>query len=59
MKFMHTFRFLRDLEAHFWQDIKLARVCDLIAQYSKSEFDVYIRYIQNQVYQDRTLTKLQ
>nr|CAB3260960.1 uncharacterized protein LOC100176478 [Phallusia mammillata] len=52
-------KFLQDLEKHFWKEFKLTKICELIAQYAKSDFDVYVRYIQNQTYQDRVLTKLQ
>ncbi|XP_078492645.1 ephexin-1-like [Ciona intestinalis] len=52
-------RFLEDLEKHFWSDLKLTKVCDVIAKYAKQDFSVYILYIQIQVYQDRVLTKLQ
>ncbi|XP_039268208.2 uncharacterized protein LOC120343153 [Styela clava] len=52
-------RFLQDIEQHFWAKLYLTDIAKLTAQYATSEFEVYVRYVQNQVYQDRVLTDLQ
>jgi len=51
-------KFLRELENHFWNEIKLTKVCDLVSKFCKDDFGVYEIYIQNQVYQERKLHNL-
>lgn len=52
-------KFLKEIEEHFWNSIYLTDVAKITAKYARSDFDVYVRYVQNQVYQDRILTDLQ
>merc|ERR1712228_673748 len=42
-----------------WQEsVLLSGICDIIRQHAKENFQVYVKYCSNQVYQDRTLKRL-
>lgn len=51
--------FLQEIEQHFWSKLYLTAIAKITARYATADFDVYVRYVQNQVYQDRVLTDLQ
>lgn len=50
--------FLIDMEAYFRQDPMLINLCEIIYMHSEYKFDTYVTYVQNQIYQLRTLAKL-
>lgn len=52
-------RFLQEIEQHFWSNLYLTEIAKITANYASNKFEVYVRYVQNQVYQDRVLTDLQ
>ncbi|XP_064641845.1 uncharacterized protein LOC135496459 isoform X3 [Lineus longissimus] len=49
---------LRDLEARWQKSCVLDDICDVVGDHASKNFDVYVRYCSNQMYQSRTLTKL-
>ncbi|XP_040271244.1 ephexin-1-like isoform X2 [Bufo bufo] len=51
-------RFLMDLEARVDEDVIISDVCDLIYQHSVHHFTVYVDYVRNQVYQEKTYSEL-
>jgi len=51
-------RFLSDLESRWQESVLLSGICDIIRQHAKENFQVYVKYCSNQVYQDRTLKRL-
>ncbi|CAL8107441.1 unnamed protein product [Calicophoron daubneyi] len=50
--------FLRAMEACFRKDPMLVSLCGIIYQHAETKFDAYVNYVQNQMYQTRTLEKL-
>jgi len=51
-------RFLSDLESRWQESVLLTGICDIIKAHAKENFQVYVKYCSNQVYQDRTLKRL-
>ncbi|XP_030071874.1 ephexin-1 isoform X4 [Microcaecilia unicolor] len=51
-------RFLLDLEQRIEENIVISDVCDIIYQHAVSHFGVYITYVCNQTYQERTYRNL-
>ncbi|XP_029472573.1 ephexin-1 isoform X2 [Rhinatrema bivittatum] len=51
-------RFLLDLEQRMEENIVISDVCDIIYQHAANHFGVYITYVCNQTYQERTYRKL-
>nr|XP_033814432.1 ephexin-1 isoform X1 [Geotrypetes seraphini] len=51
-------RFLLDLEQRIEENIVISDVCDIICQHAANHFGVYITYVCNQTYQERTYRKL-
>nr|CDJ97049.1 Dbl homology (DH) and Pleckstrin homology and Src homology-3 domain containing protein [Haemonchus contortus] len=51
-------RLLSDLETRLEQNLVLDDLCTILVQHFESNFDVYIKYCSNQVYQERTLRRL-
>jgi len=51
-------RFLSDLESRWQESVLLSGICDIIKAHAKENFQVYVKYCSNQVYQDRTLKRL-
>ncbi|KHJ98339.1 RhoGEF domain protein [Oesophagostomum dentatum] len=51
-------RLLSDLETRLEQSLLLDDLCSILLQHFESNFDVYIKYCSNQVYQERTLRRL-
>lgn len=52
------FRLLCDLESRLEESLVLTDVCDILCEHFETNFDSYVKYCSNQVYQDRTLKRL-
>lgn len=53
-----TCRLLCDLESRLEESLVLHDLSDILASHFERNFDAYIKYCSNQVYQDRTLRRL-
>ncbi|XP_071988422.1 ephexin-1-like isoform X2 [Engystomops pustulosus] len=51
-------RFLMELEERVDEDVVISDVCDIILQHATHHFSVYIDYVRNQVYQEKTYSQL-
>ncbi|XP_060768859.1 ephexin-1 isoform X2 [Neoarius graeffei] len=51
-------RFLQDLLARVDESVLISDVCDIIYHHAHTHFSVYIEYVRNQVYQEKTYSKL-
>ncbi|XP_057712202.1 ephexin-1 [Corythoichthys intestinalis] len=51
-------RFLKDLEDRVFETIVFSDICDIIHYHSQHNFPAYIDYVRNQIYQEKTYTKL-
>ncbi|XP_060719626.1 ephexin-1 isoform X1 [Tachysurus vachellii] len=51
-------RFLKDLLARVDECVLITDVCDIIYFHAHTHFSVYIEYVRNQVYQEKTYNKL-
>nr|XP_051690154.1 ephexin-1 isoform X1 [Oryctolagus cuniculus] len=51
-------RFLLELERRMEENIVLSDVCDIVYRYAADPFSVYITYVSNQTYQERTYKQL-
>ncbi|XP_077445799.1 rho guanine nucleotide exchange factor 15 isoform X2 [Stigmatopora argus] len=51
-------RFLKDLEERVFETIVFSDICDIIHYHSQHNFPAYIDYVRNQIYQEKTYTKL-
>uniref|UniRef100_A0A1I7VTS3 DH domain-containing protein n=1 Tax=Loa loa TaxID=7209 RepID=A0A1I7VTS3_LOALO len=51
-------KLLSDLENRLQESLVLSDVCDILCDHFETNFDPYVKYCSNQVYQDRTLRKL-
>ncbi|XP_041444914.1 rho guanine nucleotide exchange factor 15 isoform X2 [Xenopus laevis] len=51
-------RFLMDLEDRVEENIIITDVCDIIYQHALHHFPVYIDYVRNQVFQEKTYSEL-
>uniref|UniRef100_A0A8R1TK75 Uncharacterized protein n=1 Tax=Onchocerca volvulus TaxID=6282 RepID=A0A8R1TK75_ONCVO len=51
-------KLLSDLENRLQESLVLSDVCDILCDHFETNFDSYIKYCSNQVYQDRTLRRL-
>ncbi|XP_017315663.1 ephexin-1 isoform X3 [Ictalurus punctatus] len=51
-------RFLQDLLARVDECVLISDVCDIIYHHAHTHFSVYIEYVRNQVYQEKTYSKL-
>ncbi|KAK6733972.1 hypothetical protein RB195_017628 [Necator americanus] len=51
-------RLLSDLETRLEQSLVLDDLCSILLHHFETNFDVYIKYCSNQVYQERTLRRL-
>uniref|UniRef100_A0A915Q3B3 Uncharacterized protein n=1 Tax=Setaria digitata TaxID=48799 RepID=A0A915Q3B3_9BILA len=49
---------LSDLENRLQENLVLSDVCDILCDHFEANFDPYVKYCSNQIYQDRTLRKL-
>ncbi|XP_045067747.1 rho guanine nucleotide exchange factor 15-like [Coregonus clupeaformis] len=50
--------FLKDLENRMEESLVFSDICDIIHFHAQHNFPVYIDYIRNQIYQDKTYTSL-
>lgn len=55
---LNFFRLLSNLENRLQESLILSDVCDILCDHFQTNFDPYVKYCSNQVYQDRTLRKL-
>ncbi|XP_026773452.3 ephexin-1 isoform X2 [Pangasianodon hypophthalmus] len=51
-------RFLQDLLARVDECVLISDVCDIIYHHACTHFSVYIEYVRNQLYQEKTYSKL-
>nr|XP_019595337.1 PREDICTED: ephexin-1 isoform X1 [Rhinolophus sinicus] len=51
-------RFLLELEHRLEENIVISDVCDIVYHYAANHFSVYITYVSNQTYQERTYKQL-
>ncbi|XP_066135288.1 ephexin-1 isoform X4 [Saccopteryx bilineata] len=51
-------RFLLELERRMEENIVISDVCDIVHRYAADHFSVYITYVSNQTYQERTYKQL-
>ncbi|XP_006893525.1 PREDICTED: ephexin-1 [Elephantulus edwardii] len=51
-------RFLLELERRMEENIVISDVCDIVYRYAADHFSVYITYVSNQTYQERTYKQL-
>ncbi|XP_030194931.1 LOW QUALITY PROTEIN: rho guanine nucleotide exchange factor 15 [Gadus morhua] len=51
-------RFLKDLEDRMEQNLVFTDICDIIHYHAQHNFPVYIDYVRNQIYQEKTYTTL-
>ena len=51
-------KFLADLESRWQESVVLSGISDVIMKHANQNFQVYVKYCSNQVYQDRTLQRL-
>ena len=51
-------KFLADLESRWQESVQLSGISDVIMKHANQNFQVYVKYCSNQVYQDRTLKRL-
>lgn len=52
------FRFFKELEERHQQNIVIDDISDIVYRHAQSNFDPYITYCSNEVYQQRTLQRL-
>ena len=51
-------KFLEDLEKRWQSSFLLNGLCEVVRHHAENNFQVYVKYCSNQVYQDRILKKL-
>ncbi|KAG7497967.1 rho guanine nucleotide exchange factor 15-like [Solea senegalensis] len=51
-------RFLKDLDDRIFKDVIFSDICDIIHYHAQHKFPVYIDYVRNQIYQEKTFTAL-
>lgn len=51
-------RFLLELERRMEENVVISDVCDIVHHYAANHFSVYITYVSNQTYQERTYKQL-
>ncbi|KAM9441313.1 rho guanine nucleotide exchange factor 15 isoform 2-T2 [Clarias gariepinus] len=51
-------RFMQDLLARVDESVLISDVCDIIYHHANTHFSVYIEYVRNQVYQEKTYSRL-
>lgn len=52
------FRFFKELEERHQQSIAIDDISDIVFKHAQSNFDPYVTYCSNEVYQQRTLQRL-
>lgn len=53
-----VFRFFKELEERHQQSIVIDDISDIVCKHAQSNFDPYVTYCSNEVYQQRTLQRL-
>ncbi|XP_063157572.1 rho guanine nucleotide exchange factor 15 isoform X1 [Candoia aspera] len=51
-------RFLRDLERRLAESLQISDVCDIVEDHAQQSFSVYVDYVRNQLYQEKTYSSL-
>ncbi|XP_070584146.1 rho guanine nucleotide exchange factor 15 isoform X2 [Erythrolamprus reginae] len=51
-------RFLQDLEQRLDESLQISDVCDIVEEHAQQSFSVYIDYVRNQLYQEKTYSSL-
>ncbi|XP_066483071.1 rho guanine nucleotide exchange factor 15 [Tiliqua scincoides] len=51
-------RFLQDLEGRLAESLQISDVCDIVEEHAQQSFGVYIDYVRNQLYQEKTYSTL-
>ncbi|KAM6450084.1 rho guanine nucleotide exchange factor 15 isoform 1-T3 [Liasis olivaceus] len=51
-------RFLQDLERRLAESLQISDVCDIVEDHAQQSFLVYIDYVRNQLYQEKTYSSL-
>ncbi|KAJ6652354.1 hypothetical protein lerEdw1_011584 [Lerista edwardsae] len=51
-------RFLQDLEGRLAESLQISDVCDIVEEHAQQSFCVYIDYVRNQLYQEKTYSTL-
>ncbi|CAI5791221.1 rho guanine nucleotide exchange factor 15 [Podarcis lilfordi] len=51
-------RFLHDLEGRLAESLQISDVCDIVETHAQQNFSVYIDYVRNQLYQEKTYSGL-
>ncbi|KAK6478015.1 rho guanine nucleotide exchange factor 15 [Huso huso] len=51
-------RFLKDLEERVEESLVISDICDIIHYHAQHHFPVYIDYVRNQIYQEKTYSAL-
>ncbi|XP_061445694.1 rho guanine nucleotide exchange factor 15 [Rhineura floridana] len=51
-------RFLQDLEGRLAESLQISDVCDIVEEHAQQNFSVYIDYVRNQLYQEKTYSSL-
>uniref|UniRef100_A0ABM5EIW2 Rho guanine nucleotide exchange factor 15 n=1 Tax=Pogona vitticeps TaxID=103695 RepID=A0ABM5EIW2_9SAUR len=51
-------RFLQDLEGRLAESLQISDVCDIVEEHAQQSFSVYIDYVRNQLYQEKTYSAL-
>lgn len=51
-------RFFKELEDRHQQNIVIDDISDIVTRHAQSNFDPYVTYCSNEVYQQRTLQRL-
>lgn len=51
-------RFIGDLLKRVDESVVISDVCDIIYEHSKNYFSVFIDYVRNQQYQEKTYSRL-
>ncbi|XP_071316139.1 ephexin-1 [Trachinotus anak] len=51
-------RFFKDLEERIFEGLVFPDICDIIHYHAQHKFPVYIDYVRNQIYQEKTFTTL-
>uniref|UniRef100_A0A8C6XP49 Rho guanine nucleotide exchange factor 15 n=1 Tax=Naja naja TaxID=35670 RepID=A0A8C6XP49_NAJNA len=47
-------RFLQDLERRLAESLQISDICDIVEDHAQQSFSVYIDYVRNQLYQEKT-----
>lgn len=53
-----AFRFFKELEERHQQNILIDDISDIVSKHAQSNFEPYVTYCSNEVYQQRTLQRL-